>query len=310
MSTVKLEANSPIQIGKQSQSAQASFVRDDSLTVMTTPQKLSDMLAPVVLSTAMVDKTIMLKCSISRDLPNQDLAAQLTIEYTDKLKQMRENAEDEFELWDGIYNWMNMVWAAGGAVVGMVGAAIGGGGGAKVATIAWGWLAKMAESSYASHLDALQAEIDAGVVSEDILAQLGIIAGSEDAYQDIADQVNQIPADQLNERLESLDLEAKALKAQMEALETIPLVGLSLPNKIGYYASRATIEMNIVAICDRMRSVQPDVPQSTVSMQPYYPDYTSPSESGFSDDSGGREDKKGSLLPLLFGAAAVATLLI
>ena len=280
-----------------------------------TPQAKLDKTTSVSLNTptvkSIVDSAIASKCMISRDFPNKGVALELTNQYMQKMKQIYNRAQEKQEFFESIYEWAGYVWDVGAFVVGFIGGSFGGAIGGKVAVIAWKWLESVAETQYGEHLDDLQLALEEGIASEDILAQLGTIGGSEEAYEATYEYVMTIPENNLQSLLQE---QTQRLKLMKKASQFTPVGMWTVAYKIGYFFALTTLELNIAAICSRLRIGDPSVPSPTVNTDPYFPggmqdEKPDDDEWNFQPhESDG--DKKSSLIPLLIGGAALATLLL
>jgi hypothetical protein len=161
------------------------------------------------------------------------------------------------------------VWRVGYIVVGFVG-------GGKVGAAVWGLLHEYSSESYAQYLSQLQQDIADGIADPKIVEKIAVISGAIDEYSTIRGVVDSMQSNELFSRLTELAKMRERMKKTMGEKSPVGrLVWGSVSYQIGYYYAMTIIDLNIMAICDRLKGIDPSVP-SVSMVNPTLPPPTDP----------------------------------
>ena len=205
------------------------------------------------------DSMVSVKCSIAIEYPSPAIGENLLVKYTEHVQRIKDDAQKQYDTWETIFEWSEIVWQAGYIVVSFVG---GGALGAQV----WGLLHSVSTKGYGVYLDQLQQDIADGVADQRVVEKIAVISGAVDEYSGIRQVVDQMPSNELTSRLTELRKIRKTVVSTMGPNSVASLtVFRSTSYQVGYYYALTIIDLNIKAICDRMRGIDPSVPQAVLT---------------------------------------------
>ena len=181
------------------------------------------------------------------------------VKYENLVAVRKAKAQSQHDTYRAIFEFAEVIWQAGYVVLGLVEPT---GLGATV----WGYLHDMSGDQYASVLNSLQEEIQNGFADPKVIHKIAVISGATTEAQDIRSVINSLPQRDLSSRLtELVKLRDVWIKIMGPNSVQSSFVWGSVGYQVGYYYSMTILDMNIKAICNRMKGIDPNVPQLVVT---------------------------------------------
>ena len=199
-------------------------------------------------------------CTQPIEFPNAAVGENLLVKYTDLVQRIKNDAQKQYDVFETVYEWADLVWKSGYVVLQMVDpTGIGSG--------VWYYLQERSGDSYSAHLAQLKSDIESGAADPKIVNKIAVISGVTDEAEQIRNVIYQLPSNELPIRLKELHSLRQRIVRTMGVISN--LFG-SIPYQIGYYYSLTIIDMNLKAICDRIKGIDPNIPQ-VVAITPALP---------------------------------------
>lgn len=238
---------------------------------------------------------ILIRCDVSRQFPNPQIATFLGDKLAAMYRRKKEKAEVTLSVAQTIDQMDNIIWTAMGVAAGFILGGIAG----KAVAIGISFLADKSTSVVDNWVNDLEEAVANGSMPAQDINKLALIAGEPDMMMTIKRSVSQIPQDQLQSELYRLLESEKSLKRLIRSIPSF-LFDDTPSLQLGAYFGLATIQITIKYVCDALLGV--DSPYLPPSFTPIAPDSAPPSSNipNYSKTKvqGNGEDKK-SILPIL-----------
>jgi len=197
-------------------------------------------------------QAIAMKCGISREFPNNQLATLLGDRYAALIERRQEGAQKTLEAAEMAASIDQYIWAAMGIVANIIVTSFTGGTGTALASAAIGYLAEKSTASVDAWVARLEEQLAAGAADPEVINKIALIAGDPNAISVVVQAVDQVPKGELHPYLDNLIQQYKVYKNVVIPSYPAFIFDSSVELQIKMYSALATTSYTIQVVCDRL----------------------------------------------------------